>query len=382
MEEFKFAHAVIFDSKETSVTKFPMAYIHGADLVISFDRQRKKYRFIKDIFGLSWETQEKIAKYYLRPAMIRVFERCKEEGSNFGSSFCNKENAYEKIYINKDMTFTDLNLYDFDPEKSYNYIKFYLIEYFKHYNLKSAVIGLSGGIDSTVSALILSEVCYELGIPLIGRCLTIDSKYSEIRRANLIGECLCDDYIETNVLEGSFKLLNKSLIQNTNKIRNGNLKARLRMIALYDLAKAKNGIVIDNENTTEFHLGFSTLHGDVGDIKPLKMLWKSDIYLLADYILENKVKTSKLKNALIDVINAEPTDGLGISSSDMEQIGAPNYRIVDDILYHDFWDDMDEIDIIDKYGETIVNNIMRKKDATKYKRERPNIEGIDLITVF
>ena len=379
MEEFKFARAVIFDSKNVSVSNFPSSYIYGADLVISFNRHRQEYQFIKDIFGLSEKTKEKIAKYYLRPAMIRVFERCQEEGKKFNSSFCDKKNAYEKIYINKDMSFTDLNLYDFVPEKSYRYIKYYLIKYFKHYNLKSAVIGLSGGIDSTVSALILSEVCYELGIPLIGRCLTIESKYSEIHRANLIGECLCDDYLETNILEGSFKLLNKSLIQNTNKVRNGNLKARLRMIALYDLAKANNGIVIDNGNTTEFHLGFSTLHGDVGDVSPLKMLWKSDIYLLADYILENKVKTSKLKNVLIDVINAEPTDGLGISSSDMEQIGAPNYRIVDDILYHDFWDG---IHLYDKYGETIVNNVMKKNEATKYKREVPNIDGIDLITPF
>lgn len=116
------------------------------------------------------------------------------------------------------------------------------------------------------------------------------------------------------------------------------------MIYLYNLASTHNGIVISTDNQTEYQLGFWTLHGDVGDFNPLFGLWKTEVYELAKQLEtwygteaegaeeEYFVGCCERENAIHQSIRLIPTDGLGISNSDLEQIGAKSYSEVDDIL--------------------------------------------------
>ena len=114
------------------------------------------------------------------------------------------------------------------------------------------------------------------------------------------------------------------------KIRRGNIKARMRMIYIRDIAQRIHGITIDNTNRTEFELGFFTKN-DGQDLSPLFELWKTEEYELAKYLLLT-MKNEKEKKALQDCIDAVPTDGLGITDSDLEQMGCDSYEEVDDIL--------------------------------------------------
>lgn len=228
-------------------------------------------------------------------------------------------------------------------------------KYLEDHNLQAMVLGISGGIDSTVTAAICSEVSKCTGIPLIGRSLPIKNKNDEFNVSKLVGEAFCTDFKVCNLDES---LLYTKVLQtieyfegegSISKIANGNIQARLRMIYLYNLASTHNGIVISTDNQTEYQLGFWTLHGDVGDFNPLFGLWKTEVYALADWLLqeysmehcEHLVRVSKgeeephlpLKvEALKASIALTPTDGLGISNSDLEQIGAKSYSEVDDIL--------------------------------------------------
>lgn len=228
-------------------------------------------------------------------------------------------------------------------------------KYLKDHNLQAMVLGISGGIDSTVTAAICSEVNKRTGIPLIGRSLPINNKDDEFNTSKLVGEAFCTNFQVCNLDES---LLYTKVLQtiehfegegSISKIANGNIQARLRMIYLYNLASTHNGIVISTDNQTEYQLGFWTLHGDVGDFNPLFGLWKTEVYALADWLLqeysmehcEHLVRVSKgeeephlpLKvEALKASIALTPTDGLGISNSDLEQIGAKSYSEVDDIL--------------------------------------------------
>ena len=228
-------------------------------------------------------------------------------------------------------------------------------KYLEGHNLQAMVLGISGGIDSTVTAAICFEVSKRTGIPLIGRSLPIKNKDDEFNVSKLVGKAFCTDFKVCNLDESLLYTKALQTIEyfegegSISKIANGNIQARLRMIYLYNLASTHNGIVISTDNQTEYQLGFWTLHGDVGDFNPLFGLWKTEVYALADWLLqeysmehcEHLVRVSKgeekphlpLKvEALKASMALTPTDGLGISNSDLEQIGAKSYSEVDDIL--------------------------------------------------
>jgi NH3-dependent NAD+ synthetase len=99
------------------------------------------------------------------------------------------------------------------------------------------------------------------------------------------------------------------------------------MINLYDTAHRLDGMVLSTDNYTEYLLGFWTLHGDVGDYGMLQNLWKTEVYGLANYLSHKYKKEGRLaeSDSLRACIMAMPTDGLGISGSDFDQI-YPNYN--------------------------------------------------------
>jgi NAD+ synthetase len=216
--------------------------------------------------------------------------------------------------------------------------------YITKYDIKALVIGLSGGIDSTLCSALAKPVCDELSIPLVGRSLPIQTnKVDEIKRAKKAGEVFCTEFKETNLENEFYSFMRntidihikiKSELTEEDKIREGNIKARLRMIKLYDEAQKRKGMVLSTDNYTEYLLGFWTLHGDVGDYGMIQNLWKTEVYGMANYLTELYHSTDRHSEfeVLSACIDAVPTDGLGVSESDLDQIGAKDYKEVDEIL--------------------------------------------------
>jgi NAD+ synthase len=214
----------------------------------------------------------------------------------------------------------------------------------KNTAVQSLVIGLSGGIDSALTCVIASELVKQFpGMGLIGRSIPIESNTDhEILRARNIGENFCTHFQQED-LTHAFQNLYKDLMLNNHrkhsesyeeKIRRGNIKARLRMVYLFDLAHYEKGMVLSTDNYTELLLGFWTLHGDVGNYGFLQYLWKTEVYGLSQFLADqyrNQNEISKA-DALQACIDALPTDGLGITTSDFDQIGVTDYTMVDHIL--------------------------------------------------
>ncbi len=223
-------------------------------------------------------------------------------------------------------------------------LKAYLIKC----NLKSLVVGVSGGVDSALICALARPVCDELGIPLIGRSLPCKSnKEEELNRSNEVGAAFCNDYMEVN-LESKFDAMHDCVVcweeKPSTKIADGNIKARIRMVYLYHVAGITNGIVLSTDNLTEYLLGFWTLHGDVGDYGMIQDLWKTEVYAMTTHLasqLEAGKGHDPRAQALMDCVKAVPTDGLGISNSDLDQIGAKTYSEVDRILKTWLCDDED-----------------------------------------
>ena len=209
--------------------------------------------------------------------------------------------------------------------------------------LHAQILGISGGIDSTVVAAICHEVSERTGIPLIGRSLpTKFNKEGETTTADLVGKAFCTDYkvFDINQVYFSYLLqikLREEYEPSEYPVTNGNIQARLRMIYLYNLASIHKGIVMDTDNLTENNLGYFTIHGDVGDFNPIGGLWKTEVFKLAKWLYSHYlnhvyVKPHEQAKAIAASLELKPTAGLGITDSDLDEIGAESYDQVDSIL--------------------------------------------------
>jgi len=245
---------------------------------------------------------------------------------------------------------------------------------------KALVIGLSGGVDSTVTAALARRVCDRLGVELIGAVLpTNNNKTSETSLGKLAADAFCDRHFVYNLndiakkfyimltegkqsslddkgaptLEGMHRL----------KVRFGNMTARSRMIVLYDIANENEGMVLSTDNLSELLLGFWTLHGDVGDFGMIQNLWKTEIYGLADWLFTEELAMdhSLRAEALFQSARAVPTDGLGVSESDMDQIGAKDYEEVDRRL----------MDFIKGNATKLDHPVISRHLSSAFKRENP-----------
>ncbi len=257
-------------------------------------------------------------------------------------------------------------------------IRKHLKTYILQNGLKSLVAGVSGGIDSALTVALAQPVCEETGIPLICRSLTIvTNKPEEINRAALVGQAFGTEFREIDLSE-PFLVMEKLLMEDyanedkssyDYKIRLGNIKARTRMIYLYNLAAKYKGMVMSTDNYTELLLGFWTLHGDVGDYGMIQNLWKTEVYEMSRFLAKS-LPTQK-SEALLACVNAVPTDGLGITNSDLDQIKAGSYEEVDQIL----------IKMLSNNLQNLENHpVIQRYQNSDYKRNNPYNLPRNLIT--
>lgn len=289
-------------------------------------------------------------------------------------------------------------------ERVFNVLVKETSNYMTKNHLKAMVLGISGGIDSTVVAAICHEVSKQTGIPLIGRSLPIKNKNDEFNVSELVGKAFCDDFkvcpmtrLYHAALKEVYQVENMERHESTytieeleqangqTKVANGNIQARLRMMFLYNLASIHNGLVMSTDNQTEYQLGFWTIHGDVGDFDPIQGLWKTEVYGLAkwlsDYYIQNVTElredvgglSHKQAYAIGQSIALTPTDGLGISNSDLDQIGAKSYYDVDRVLQTATCKASPENDKLQdeltaELGPDVVGKIIQRRFNSRFKR--------------
>lgn len=246
-------------------------------------------------------------------------------------------------------------------------------EYLLRNGIKSLILGVSGGIDSGLTAAIISPIAKEMNIPLIGAWIGIESNTEEEHnRGMACGIEFCDEFIDMDFTHIYQKLMPEMVSIETktsdsylNKVRRGNIKARMRMIYLYNLAHERQGIVLGTGNYTEICMGFWTLHGDVGDYNILSALFKTEVYSIAQYLVEQLDNLSEEDKAdtLQECIKATPTDGLGISESDNDQLDGYSFEEIDKVIRS-----------INKYGgmsPEINHPIAARYRNKNWKRKNP-----------
>ncbi len=221
-----------------------------------------------------------------------------------------------------------------------------------------AFIGLSGGIDSSLTAYLSVEALGSenvLGLLLPERGITSEQ---DIADALLVAKTLG---IEHKVIEISQVLRSFSSIMpdydKNNLIANGNLKARTRMCILYYHANLMNRMVVGTGNKTELLLGYFTKYGDGGvDIEPLGGLYKTQVRGLARYM-----------GIPVKIIDKTPTAGLWKGQTDEGELGVP-YDTADKILTMLVDEKMDVSAVKKVFSSDDVDRLVGLLRANEHKR--------------
>ena len=200
------------------------------------------------------------------------------------------------------------------------------------YKPKTLVVGISGGIDSSV----VSTLCANTGRKTIVLTMPIKQIKSQHDLSLLHAKWLKGKYknVEHHLLEMDkiFNSFSEVLNNFDNEHGYANSRARLRMATLYQVAAANSGIVVGTGNKVEdFGVGFYTKYGDGGvDISPIADCTKTQVWELGKYLRVPE-----------EIINTPPTDGLwndgrndeqqlGMSYEDLEKAmkdtNDPNYK--------------------------------------------------------
>ena len=196
-----------------------------------------------------------------------------------------------------------------------NYIKKWIGDYCESMQKKpdSLVVGISGGIDSSVT----STICALTGRKTIVVSMPVkqikEQHNLSIKHKNWLKEKFKNVEGHLINLDFVFETFKHSLSKFNNEHGMANTKARLRMVTLYQVAAANNGIVVGTGNKVEdFGVGFYTKYGDGGvDISPIADCTKTQVWEMG--------KSLGITKGILD---AEPTDGLWDDGrTDVKQLG-------------------------------------------------------------
>ena len=247
-------------------------------------------------------------------------------------------------------------------------VKNFIVTYLDNSGCKNLVIGLSGGIDSAVAAVLCRQS--------VGKTRTLcvflpDDATPEIDIKHV--KTLVDKYdllCETKDITNIVKEVKKNCILKPDKLALANVKARLRMVTLFEYANMTNSLVCGTSNKSEILVGYFTKYGDGGvDIQPLGDIYKTKIWELAKHLDLPK-----------EIIDKPPSAGLIKDQTDEKELKM-SYEDIDKILYG-LEQKLEIKKIAEKTGisKSDIERIRQMRIKSQHKRRSPLIPKIGLRT--
>ncbi|MBU0618662.1 NAD+ synthase [Patescibacteria group bacterium] len=223
----------------------------------------------------------------------------------------------------------------------------------KEQGFNQTIIAVSGGVDSAVSLMLLTQAIGPKNI------LVIKLPYAK-QNMDLADKIIKQAKIPTkNIININIAPMVKQIASTTNRLRLGNIMVRVRMILLYDLAKKHQTMVCGTENRSEYLLGYFTRYGDeAADFAPIRHLYKTQVYQLAEYL--------GIPRAIID---QSPTAGLWPGQTDEAEFGF-TYQEADQVLKL-YCDDQLSLEQIKNRGFNQAGKIIQRVKNNQFKHQTP-----------
>lgn len=233
---------------------------------------------------------------------------------------------------------------------------------------KKGVIGLSGGVDSSVVAFLAVEALGPenvLGVIMPYRTSNPQSKSDAEAVASQLG--ITTETVDITPMVDP--LLQHSRI--IDKVRSGNIMARQRMIILYDRSSALNALVFGTSNKTEVFLGYGTLFGDTAcALNPLGDLYKTQVWQLAEFLGVPRA-----------IIQKKPSADLWEGQTDEDEFGF-TYKRVDQLLYYMVDERRSETELQQMgFDEGFVKKVRSMIKKNQFKRRMPLIAKVSTRTM-
>jgi len=228
--------------------------------------------------------------------------------------------------------------------------------------LGNVVVGLSGGLDSAVVAVLAYRV---FGDRLL--CVKMPSHYSSQSSLDDADE-LCRDFNLKNTTASIEPMLRayEELNPNMDNLRKGNFSSRMRMATLFDISAREGALVLGTSNKSELMLGYGTLYGDLSSaLNPIGDIYKSEVFELAEYLGVTK-----------SIIQKPPSADLWDGQSDEADLGY-TYAQLDEALrlYVDERKSQEEIVALG-IDKGMLDMIVKRIYRNHFKRKMPVIAKI------
>lgn len=252
-------------------------------------------------------------------------------------------------------------------EQITEYLQHFLSDEVRKTGIKNVVLGLSGGIDSAVVALLAQRVFKDNLL-----CVKMPSQYSSESSLDDADE-LCRDF-GLNVITASIEPMLRAyeeLNPDMDNLRRGNLSARLRMSTIFDISAKQRALVLGTSNKSELMLGYGTLYGDLSSaLNPIGDLYKSEVYELAEYLGVTK-----------SIIKKAPSADLWSGQSDEADLGY-TYAELDKALKLYVEDRLSKEEIVEMgCDRDMLEMIIERIFRNQFKRKMPLIAKLTSRTI-
>ncbi len=241
-----------------------------------------------------------------------------------------------------------------------------LRDYFGKLGFRQAILGLSGGIDSAVTAVLAARALGKDNV----RVLLLPSRYSSDHSVNdarqlAVNLGLQYDIIPIEPMYASFMDTLKPHFWGYDfDVTEENVQARIRGILLMSFSNKFGNILLNTTNKSEMAVGYGTLYGDLcGGLSVLGDVYKTDVFTLARYINRDEEIIPE------NTISKPPSAELRPDQKDSDSL--PPYDLLDQILYQYVEKETDPQDIIDMgFDEATVRRTLRMVNINEFKRHQ------------
>lgn len=247
-------------------------------------------------------------------------------------------------------------------EQVYKVLKYALNEYMENCGFKKVVLGLSGGIDSALTAVLARDAIGAENVHTI----MLPSMYSS--KGSIDDSLKLVENIGISTEEISITPLFNSFMENVAKERKGdlaeeNLQSRLRGLILMFKSNRDGYLLLSTGNKSEVATGYGTLYGDMcGGLNLIADLTKTYVYKLSNWINRNGEIIPQ------NIIDKAPSAELRPNQKDQDSL--PDYDTLDDIIEMYFEQELSVEDIYAKYDKGLVDSVLKKFYHNEFKRRQ------------
>jgi NAD+ synthetase len=260
------------------------------------------------------------------------------------------------------------------PEELFAALSLGVRDYFRKCNFHSAVVGLSGGVDSAVTAVIAVDALGAENVTGVSMPSPYSSRGS-IDDARTLARNLGIKFLEIPITDAfrdfkaQFKEIFKGLPENETE---ENMQPRLRAMTLMALSNKFGHLLLTTGNKSELAVGYCTLYGDMaGGLAVISDVPKIMVYELARWINSDYAAQASRKGEIIPKSTIDKPPSAELRPNQKDQDTLPPYEILDQILQLYVEENLSARDIIARgFDEKTVRWVQRRVDLNEYKREQ------------